>query len=54
MNFVQYPSLHGDGMEKRQAASTSLSVCNSAVRWKSAEGMSKAYCEEYVDQNYTA
>lgn len=32
----------------------SLTVCNSAVMWKSAVGMSKIYCEEYVVQYYIA
>lgn len=54
MNFVQHPPLPSGGMEKKQAAPKSLTVCKSAVRWKSAEGMSKAHCEEYVAQNYTA
>lgn len=32
----------------------SLTVCNSAVMWKSAVGISKIYCEEYVAQYCTA
>ena len=39
---------------KRKAAMKSLTVCNSAVMWKSAIGISKIYCEEYVAQYYTA
>lgn len=39
---------------KRKAVMKSLTVCNSAVMWKSAVGISKIYCEEYVAQYCTA
>ena len=32
----------------------SLTVCNSAVMWKFAVGMSKINCDEYVAQYYAA
>lgn len=53
-NLVQHSPVHSDGVQKRKAAMKSLTVCNSAVMRKSAVGMSKIYCEEYVAQYYTA
>lgn len=53
MNLVQRSPLHSDGVQKK-AAMKSLTVCNSAVMWKSAVGVSKIYSEEWVAQYYTA
>lgn len=53
MNLVQRSLWIVGGLQKK-AAMKSLTVCNSAVMWKSAVGMSKIYSAEYVAQYYTA